>query len=403
MPERQSSPRRIRRRSTSTIRNLRTAIDNARQRFFDPAPLVQAEQTPYEVIYQEDIIRLRYYPPLQEDHIDVAGQQVPVSRQSYPVPLVLVSPLAVNMMIYDLFPQRSLVKYLRARGFEVYLIDWGRPGWRHNHFNLASYFADFLPKLLAEVRAHSGQQKLSLHGWSLGGLFSLCYTALGDPDIVNLSLVGAPCDYHANGSLGQQYRRLSRSMRWLEDRLGWYVHDTPKRWWRSPGWANALAFKVINPVSSLQGYVDLIRNLHRSDYVSNHATNSAFLNDMVAYPGGVIQDIIQYLMTDNLVAQGRLPMARPTNGLEQVQANLLLVCGRNDPIVTRECSVAMLKHVRSWDHQVLDVAGGHMAILSGSKAPSQIWPQVADWLAERSVLPKSPEPAEEDQPTKKAG
>ena len=31
------------------------------------------------------------------------------------------------MLIYDLFPQRSLVRYLRARGFELYMVDWGRP------------------------------------------------------------------------------------------------------------------------------------------------------------------------------------------------------------------------------------------------------------------------------------
>src|SRR5690606_27683822 len=188
MPERTPSPHHLRRRSASPARNLRTVLHNARQRFLDPAPLVQAEKTSYEVIYQEDIVQLRYYPPLAEDQIEVAGQSLPVNQQSYPIPLVLVSPLAVNMLIYDLFPQRSLVKYLRARGFEVYLIDWGRPGWRHNHHNLASYFADWMPKLLTEVRQHSGQQKLSLHGWSLGGLFSLCYTALGDPDIVNLTL-----------------------------------------------------------------------------------------------------------------------------------------------------------------------------------------------------------------------
>src|SRR5690606_40751513 len=94
MPERTLSFQTSRRRSVSPERSLRTLLDNARQRFLDPAPLVQAEKTPYEVIYQEDIVQLRYYPPLAEDHIEVAGQQLTVNRQSYPVPLVLVSPLA---------------------------------------------------------------------------------------------------------------------------------------------------------------------------------------------------------------------------------------------------------------------------------------------------------------------
>lgn len=41
-----------------------------------------------------------------------------------------------------------------------------------------------MPEMLKQVRIHSGQQQLSLHGWSLGGALSLCYTALfKDKDI----------------------------------------------------------------------------------------------------------------------------------------------------------------------------------------------------------------------------
>ncbi len=44
-----------------------------------------------------------------------------------------------------------------------------------------------MPEMLKQVRIHSGQQQLSLHGWSLGGALSLCYTALfKDKDIKNL-------------------------------------------------------------------------------------------------------------------------------------------------------------------------------------------------------------------------
>lgn len=368
----------------SLVSQARRVAVNARRRFLDPQSLVEAEQTPYQVIYREDIVSLRYYPPLAAETIDVGDRVVPVARRAHPVPLVLVSPLAVNMLIYDLFPRRSLVKYLRAQGFELYLIDWGRPGRRHNGYHIETYFKDWMPKLLAEVRRHSGSQALSLHGWSFGGLFSLCYAALGDPDIRNLVLVGSPCDYHANGALGKQYKRVSESLHWLEQRLGWRVHNTPRWWWRSPGWANALAFKAVNPVSTLQGYLELLRNLDQDEFVRAHATNSAFLNDMVAYPGGVMQDIIQYLWTDNVLARGELPMAGSPARLENVKASLLMICGRNDPIVTRDCSLAALNFVKSTDRKVMDVPGGHMGILAGSQAPTQIWPHVVEWLAERS-------------------
>ncbi len=364
---------------------IASGVQNAKKRMFAAQSLVQAEKTPFDLIYEEDIVRLRYYPPLRETAFVVDGQILPVVSSPYRVPLVLVAPLAVNMFIYDLFPHRSLVKYLRGCGFELYLIDWGRPTQDHNHFSLQTYYGQWMPKLLAKVREHSGQQEISLHGWSLGGLFCVCYAAMGDPHVANLVLVGAPGDYHANGVLGRQYQRLARSLRWLDEHTGWRIHNTRKRWWRSPGWANALAFKLTNPVASVRGYLDLLRNLHDQDYVVAHATNGAFLDDMVAYPGAVMQDVIQFLLTDNLVAKGKVPSrAGQALSLRAIVANVLAVCGRADPIVTRECTAAILAHVSSADTRLMDVEGGHMGILAGSKAPSQIWPEVAQWLSQRS-------------------
>lgn len=372
------SSRRLARTATHSAVNMRDRLLRSEQ-------LVQAGQTPYEVIHRDGIVQLRYYPPLAEDQIESRGEPLPVQRQAHAVPLVLVAPLAVNMLIYDLFPQRSLVRYLRARGFELYLIDWGRPDSRHDQFRIGTYIAGLMPRMLEQVRAHSGSRRLSLHGWSFGGLFAYAHAALSrDPDIVNLALIGAPCDYHANGTLGVQYQRLARQLRWLRERTGFRPHATPPRWWRSPGWANSLAFKLTNPVASLQGYFELLKNLGDREFVRDHATNGAFLDDMVAYPGGVIQDIVQYLWADNVLAKGRLPIRRCGAELRHLDANLLVVAGREDVIVTTACTHPILEHARSPDKTLLEVPGGHMGILGGSKAPQHIWPQVADWLAARS-------------------
>ena len=366
-------------------RPWRQRLDNGRARLFDAQQLSQAEQTPYDTLFDDGLVKLRYYPPLTENAIPLSdGTVTPVSQTTQRTPLVLVAPLAVNMLIYDLFPQRSLVRYLRARGFELYMVDWGRPGRHHNHLSLSSYFADYLPKLLVQVRQHSGQKKLSLHGWSFGGLFSLCYTALGnDPDIKNLVLVGAPTDYHRNGALGGQYRALSRRAKWIRKRTGLRIHDVPADLLRSPGWVNSLAFKLTNPIGSLQGYWSLMKNLHDRDFVASHATNGAFLDDMVAYPGGVIQDIIRYLWTDNVVAHGQLPMEGTDGHLNRVTANVLNITGANDPIVTPECSQAMKPLIRSKDKTFVTIEGGHMGILGSAAAQKQSWGRIADWLIER--------------------
>lgn len=370
----------------NALNQSRYVARNARDWLSLSDNIVQAEKTPFEVIFQEDIARLRYYPPLQEENIELMGEEIPVNKKRYAIPVVLVSPLAVNMYIYDLFPQRSLVKFLRARGFEVYLVDWGKPTPRHNHHHLSTYFGEMLPRMVDAVRKHSGSQKLSLHGWSFGGLFSYAYTALKqDKDIENLVMIGAPCDYHANGELGKQYQKLAKQLNKLEQRFGWRVHNTRRRWWRIPGPGNAIGFKLTNPVGSLQGYLDLVRNLHDRKYVSSHATNAAFLDRMEAYPGGVVQDFIQYLWTDNVIADGRLPMQdNKAAAVRDITANIFAVAGKQDIIVNRDCEHRLLELVQSEDQTFIEVSGGHMGILGGSKAPEQSWKQLADWLAERS-------------------
>ena len=346
--------------------------------------LVLAERTPYEEVFREDITCVRHYLPLTEEHIALGDTTLPVSPTRFRVPLVLVAPLAVTMRIYDLFPDRSLVKYLTARGFDVYLVDWGRPEARHDGLHLADFFAGILPRALAAVRAHSGSQRLSLHGWSFGGLFAMSYAALGDPDIVNLVLVGAPCDYHAAGELGPHARRAAKQLSRLSERTGLGVHRLPPRLMRSPGWANSLMFKLTNPVGTLEGYGELLLNLHDRDFVTAHATNAAFLDDMTAYPGAVTQDIIRHFWTDNCLLDGRLPLPGAHATLRDVTANLLVVAGTEDPIVPVRATAPLLTLMGSRDKQLLTGPGGHTGILGGSRAPQHLWAPVADWLAARS-------------------
>lgn len=359
-------------------------VDNACQRVFDRESLVQAGRTPFAVIHEDGPVSLRYYPPLVEKEIELAnGEVVPVAETPQRTPLVIVAPLAVNMLAYDLFPERSLVRYLRARGFELYMVDWGEPTRAHDRLDLADYFARLLPEVLERVRLHSGQRRLSLHGWSFGGLFSLCHTALAGDDIANLVLVGVPVDYHDNGVLGARYRALSRSARALRRVTGLTAHRLPAALLRSPGRINSLLFKLTSPTAAVRSYANLVANLHDEDYVSAHTTNAAFLDDMVAYPGGVVQDCIDYLWVDNVLGQGRLPMADPPADLSSVAAPIFNITGRGDVIVTPECSQAMLRFVASRDVTCRTIRGRHVGIVSSETALNDTWAEMADWLIAR--------------------
>ena len=363
----------------------RRILNNANDRLFRARDLVLAEQTPYEVVHSNDLVKLRHYLPITQNEVMVDGVPMTVNKNTHKVPLVIVPPLAVNMLIYDLFPERSLVKYFVAQGFDVYLIDWGMPTRKHTHYNLNTYVSEFMPEFLAKVREHSGQQQLSLHGWSMGGIFTLCYTALThDPDIRNLVILGTPINSHASGAIGKVYQAIERRAEWVRKNTGFRIHNLNPQWLHTPGWANVVGFKMTNPMGSLMGYWELVVKLADRQFVVNHATTSAFLDKMVAYPGGIVQDMMVRIWIDNELAKGYMQLGKNEARLADIQCALWAGAGKSDNMVTKAAVETLMDHVSSSDKEFVVVAGGHMGILSGSKAPSDVWPKVADWLAARS-------------------
>ena len=137
-----------------------------------------------------------------------------------------------------------------------------------------------MPDFIAHVRRHAGVRELSLHGWSIGGVISLGYAAHSrDPDIRNLVILGSPIHSHASGALGRMYQQLSRQAAWVRRNTGFRVHNLNPRLLHTPGWVNALSFKMLSPVNSLLGYWELLTNLDDREFVINHATNGAFLEN----------------------------------------------------------------------------------------------------------------------------
>lgn len=142
-------------------------FSNAADRFLRGHQLALSGKTPFEVVYEREIISLRFYKA-----------DVETGENKHRVPLVIIPPLAANTLVFDLFPDRSLIRYFQSQGFDVYMIDWGTPSRKQAKYNFGTYIKIFMPDFISKIREHSGQQQLSLYGWSLGGAISLCYTSL---------------------------------------------------------------------------------------------------------------------------------------------------------------------------------------------------------------------------------
>ncbi len=360
-------------RSAKRIHHIRR---NAMDRIFHSQKLSQAGKTPFDLIYSNSLVSLRHY---------ARREQGIVQQPKYRVPIVIVPPLAVNMLIYDLYPTRSLVRFLMDQGFDVYLINWGEPGLEETHYDVGTYIQQFMPEFLRQVRAHSGQVELTLHGWSLGGAMAVAYTALyQDTFIRNLVVLGAPIDMHNSGFAGRFLRFLHRRAVWIRHNTTFRLHRFPSRMFHVHGISNTIGFKLTDPVGNLKGYWELVGNLDKREYVINHATSSAFLDHMLAYPGGVMRDVILRFWIDNELSSGVMYFEDGEANLKLIQSTLLAFGGNNDNIVTADAVRTLMNLVGSTDKEFMLVPGGHMGIVSGSKAPETIWAKTAAWLQTRS-------------------
>lgn len=366
--------------SVSQLGRLRKASSNGFDRLFRAQTMVRAGAQPFEVIHQQGVYSVRHYAALSEAQIQLGDATLAVKPQRQKVPLVLIAPLAVNMYVYDLLPERSFVRFLLASGFDVYLIDWGKPSRREAGLTLEDYIARFVPDCLSAIRAHSGKQDLSLHGWSMGGGMALGYKALtADPHIRHIVTYGTPIDGHANGAIGKQYARLGRVLK----RAGLNFRKVPAKLLYTPGWANVIGFKLLDPIGSLKGYWNLLTQLEDRDYVAQHANQAAFIDSLEAYPGGAIRDWFCSIWLENETAKGRFHVGKQAVQFQTVDCPVLAVAGKSDNLANVPCCKGLMKVLGSTDAEFFVGPGGHIAIVSGKEAPSTIWAKTVDWLAAR--------------------
>ena len=155
---------------------LGATVVNGFDWLFRSEQLVKSGQTDFDLIHHGDLMSVRYYSLKGESEIDLAdGTTLPIQRPQHAIPLVLIPPLGVTTETFDLMPNRSLVRYMAARGYKTYLVSWGKPSRRHAKLGMKDYADRMMCEALDKVREHSGQEEVSLMGWCMGGLISLLH------------------------------------------------------------------------------------------------------------------------------------------------------------------------------------------------------------------------------------
>ena len=138
-----------------------------------------ANQTPREVVFEEDKLKLYHYNKS--------------TRSVNKVPTLIVYALVNTPSMMDIGQDKSFIKKLVDSGLDLYLIEWGFPTADDKYISLDDYINIYIDDVVDHIRKESGADKINILGVCQGGTFSLMYTALHPGKVKNLVTMVTPC------------------------------------------------------------------------------------------------------------------------------------------------------------------------------------------------------------------
>ena len=297
------------------------------------------------------------------------------SAREHAIPVLLVFALINRPDIFDLRRGSSFVEFLLGEGFDVFLVDWGVPDEEDADMGVAEFVCDELDWAVRETLRAAGEEELTLLGWCIGGTLCAMYCALHPAGAVrNAVLLTTPID--PSGSLYQ---------RWVggDDFDVDFIADS---YLVVPGSGIDFANKLMKPVTN---YVTTYRRLFQGildgkDSRVSYQAMAKWVADNPPFPARAYREWITWMYRENGLISGRVRLRGDRVDLARIEQNLLVVTAGADHIAPRQGTVPLLDVVSSEDVTHLDRPGGHIGLMAGSKAKHELWPDLADWMSERS-------------------
>ncbi|OLF53206.1 class II poly(R)-hydroxyalkanoic acid synthase [Pseudomonas chlororaphis] len=249
-------------------------------------------------------------------------QYTPRTEQVLERPLLVVPPQINKFYLFDLAPQKSLIRYLLDSGVQVFAVSWRNPGKAQREWGLSSY-VEALKEAVDAVLAITGSADLNTFGACSGGstMSSLLghYAALGETKVNAFTLGVSMLDIRPDTQVS-----LFADEKTLE--------EVKRRSYQ----AGVLEGRELAKVFAWMRPNDLIWNYWVNNYLLGNEPPAFDVlywnNDTTNLPAALHGEFIEMYQTNPLARAGALEVCGTPIDLGQVTSDFYCMAGLTDHI-----------------------------------------------------------------------
>lgn len=282
--------------------------------------------------------------------------------------VALFVPSLINRYyILDLEKERSLLRFLSTQGIYPLVLDWGTPGDFEKEFSVSNYVTQILLPAIDFIHRTSGMD-IALGGYCMGGVLALAAGQLRPKKIDKLALFATPWNFHckefAPFILDEAWQKKLTDMLATEEQL--------------PAEIIQALFYLTDPFVFEEKFRRFLSLDASSRAAKDFIALEHWVNDGVPMTANVAQDCLIGWAQQNQLAGRNWQVAGKKIDPKKITQDVLIAMPKNDHVVPYDCALPLaqlLPHA-----EIINPSSGHVGMMVGSRARSECWLPLAEWL-----------------------